>query len=187
MASSPEVAVGVTVELFLAALAIGLLYRVWGKIFAVPKRQAVLAFQQGVVLKGGQVEKVLTPGTYWITPKRTLVICDMRPKPFQISAQELLTADAMGVRMSLGGEYRITNPALFVAESSDAFGAFYLELRQALHMAVKELDNETIFNGQAPLTARIKELLVPRAAQLGIEMTQLDIWEAVPIGWLRQV
>jgi regulator of protease activity HflC (stomatin/prohibitin superfamily) len=186
MASPTEIAVGVTVELFLAALAIGLLYRVWGKIFAIPQRQAVLAFQQGVVLKGGQVEKVLNPGTYWITPKRTLVICDMRPKPFQISAQELLTADVMGVRMSLGGEYRITNPALFMAESSDAFGAFYLELRQALHMAVKELNSETIFNGKAPLTARIKELLVPRAAQLGIEMTQLDIWEAVPIGWLRQ-
>ncbi len=167
MSSPAEIAAGVTVELFLAALAIGLLYRVWGKIFAVPRRQSVLAFQQGVVLREGQVEKVLTPGTYWITPKRTLVICDMRPKPFQIPAQEMLTADGMGVRMSLGGEYRISDGALFLAESSDAFAALYL--------------------GQAPLTSRIKELLIPRATQLGVEMTKLEIWEAVPIGWLRPV
>jgi regulator of protease activity HflC (stomatin/prohibitin superfamily) len=185
MASSTEVAVGVTVELFLAALALGLLYRVWGKIFAIPRRQTVLAFQQGAVLLEGRVEKVLKPGRYWITPKRTLVICDMRPKPFQILAQEMLTADGMGVRMSLSGEYRVSDSALFLAESSDAFGAFYLEIRQALHLALKEFDGESIFSGQALLTSRIKELLVPRATQLGIELTKLDVWEAVPVGMLR--
>jgi regulator of protease activity HflC (stomatin/prohibitin superfamily) len=185
MPSPAEIAAGVTVELFLAALAIGLLYRVWGKIFGVPRRQSVLAFQQGVVLREGQVEKVLNPGAYWITPKRTLVICDMRPKPFQIPAQEMLTADGMGVRMSLSGEYRISDAALFLAESSDAFAALYLEIRQALHIAVKESDSNAILRGQAPLTSRIKELMVPRATQLGVEMTKLEIWEAVPIGWLR--
>jgi regulator of protease activity HflC (stomatin/prohibitin superfamily) len=185
MSSPAEVAVGVTVELFLAALAVGLLYRVWGKIFRVPQRQTVLAFQQGVVLREGRVEKVLTPGTYWITPKRTLVICDMRSKPFQISAQEMLSADGMGVRMSLSGEYRISDSSLYLAESSDAFGAFYLEIRQAVHRAVKESDNEAIFGEQSLLTSRIKELLIPRATQLGIEMTKLEIWEAVPLGQLR--
>jgi regulator of protease activity HflC (stomatin/prohibitin superfamily) len=187
MSSRIEIAIGVTVELFFAALAVGLLYRVWGKVFAIPKRQVVLAFQQGVVLQGGQVEKILGPGSYWITPKRSLLLCDMRMKPFQIPAQEVLSADGMGVRISLGGEYRIAKADFFVSESSDTFGAFYLEIRQALHVAVKEFSSEAIFSGQAPLTARMKELLVPRASQLGIEMTQLEVWESVPIGWLRQV
>ena len=146
-----------------------------------------MPFQRGVVLKNEQLDKLLSPGSHWISPKRTLLLCDMRSKPFQIPAQEMLTADGMGVRMSLGGEYRITNPVFFIVESSDSFGAFYLEMRQALHLAVKELNSETIFGGQTLLSARIKELVVPRGTQLGIEITQLEIWEAVPIGWARQV
>ena len=78
-------------------------------------------------------------------------------------------------------------PASFVTESSDAFGAFYLELRQVLRVAVGELNSSGFLSGQALLTSRTKELLVPKAVQLGIEMTQLEIYECVPVGWLRQV
>jgi regulator of protease activity HflC (stomatin/prohibitin superfamily) len=187
MSSIAEIAAGTAVELFLAALGLGVLYRVWGHIFAVPQRQAIQAFQRGVVLHDGKVEKVLTPGRYWIMPSRTLMVCDMRAKPFQVPAQEVLTTDGMGFRMSLGGEYRIADPAAFVTESSDSFGSFYLDLRQALHAAIGELGSDAVLmNRQTLTTTRVKELLLPRAAQLGIEMTQLELWEAVPLGWLRK-
>jgi regulator of protease activity HflC (stomatin/prohibitin superfamily) len=108
MASPGEIAAGAAVELFLVLIAIAVLYRVWGWFFQVPKRQVVQAFQRGMVLRESKVEKVLEPGAYWMTPKRRLVLCDVRPTPFQVSAQELLTADGMGVRISLAGEYRIS-------------------------------------------------------------------------------
>jgi len=115
-----------------------------------------------------------------------MVICDVRPTPFQVSGQELLTADGMGIRVSLAGEYRVTNPTSFVTESSDAFASFYLELRQALRLAAGEMNSSGVFSAHSQLAARMRELLQPREAQLGIEMTQLDIFEAVPIGWLRE-
>jgi hypothetical protein len=74
-----------------------------------------------------------------------------------------------------------------VSESSDAFATFYLELRQALRVAAGEMNSHGFFSGQAQLTARMKELLLPREMQLGVEMTKLDVYEAVPIGWLREV
>lgn len=186
MATPGEIAAGAAVEVFLVTIAIAVLYRVWGWFFQVPKRQIVQAFRRGVVLRESKVEKVLEPGAYWITPQRRLVLCDVRPTPFQVSAQELLTADSMGVRISLAGEYRVISPALFVSESSDAFAAFYLELRQALRVAAGEMSSHGFFNGQAQLTARMKELLLPRETQLGVEMTKLDVFEAVPIGWLHE-
>ncbi len=185
MESTAEIAGGVVIEAFLAAIALGVVYRLWGRILPVPTRQTVLTFQRGVQLKGGEFEKILNPGTYWMMSSRTLLICDMRPKPFQVAAQEMITANGMGVRISLSGEYRITDPARFVTESSALFDTFYLELRQALRAAVGELSDDAILNGNTPVTSRIEELLVPRAAQLGIEMNQLDIWEAVPLGWVR--
>lgn len=138
------------------------------------------------MLLDNTVEKVLNPGAYWITPKRRLVLCDVRPTPFQVLSQELLTSDGMGVRVSLAGEYRVVNPGLFATESSDAFGSFYLELRQSLRHAVGEISSGDFLSGQAQLITRLKDLLLPKSVQLGLEMTQLDIYEAVPIGWLRE-
>lgn len=110
-----------------------------------------------------------------------------RPVPFQVHAQELLTGDGLSVRISLGGEYRVADPTLFVTESSDAFGSYLLELKQALRVATAELTGGSFLSAHALLTSRVKELVAPRAAQLGIELTQLDLHEAVPVGWLREV
>jgi len=184
--SAAEVAVGIAIELVMAVVAAGVLYTLWGRIFATPKRQTVLPFQRGVVFMHGHVEKILNPGRYWITPKRTMLLCDMRPKPFQIPTAELLTEDGMAVRISLVGEYRVANPASFLVESSDAFSALYLDLRQALRTAVGEFPSSVFLRENPQLVARVKELLVPRSAQLGIELTQLEVCEAVPCGWLRQ-
>ena len=172
--------------MFFVVIALAVIYRGWGWFFPVPKRRVVEAFQRGVVLREGRVEKILTPGVHWITPKRTLVVCDVRPTPFHVSGQELLTADGMGVRVTLAGEYRVANPACFVTASSDAFASFYLELRQALRLTAGEMNSSGFFSAQVQLVATIRELLQPKEAQLGIEMTQPDMFEAVPIGGLRE-
>ena len=62
MESPVEIAIGVAVEVFLIAAAAGVCYRIWGKVLVVPQRQDVLAFQSGVVLRGGPVEKIVGPG-----------------------------------------------------------------------------------------------------------------------------
>lgn len=187
MASSLEVAVGVAVEVVIIAIAGGVLYSIWGKVFGAPQRRVILPFQRGVILQAGHVEKTLEPGAHWISNKRTLLLCDMRATPFQVPVAELLTADGMSVRVSLAGEYRIANPSSFVTESSDAFAAFYLEVRQAVYAAVKELSGEMFIKEQSTITSRVKELLIPRASQLGIEIVHLEVLEGVPLGWVRQV
>jgi regulator of protease activity HflC (stomatin/prohibitin superfamily) len=110
----------------------------------------------------------------------------MRPAPFELTGQELLTADSRLVKVSIGGEYRVANPALFVAESSDASSTFDLEVRQALRNAVGELTSSNFLTEHAVLPLRIKELLVPRATQLGIDLMQIQIYEAAPRGWLDE-
>jgi len=181
-----EIVAGVSVEVILSAMALGLLYRIWGGVFRVPKKHTIFPFQRGVLLNGEDVEKVLRPGSHWIRPKQTLVICDMRPKPFQAAGLEMLAADGMGMRISLGGEYQIDDPTSFVTHSSDAFGAFYVEVRQTLYVVVREQSSNVLVNTQDRLVSRVRELLLPRGKQLGIQMTQLDLWEVVPLGWIRQ-
>jgi regulator of protease activity HflC (stomatin/prohibitin superfamily) len=186
MSKVGELVVGSTVELFFLLLAVGILWRVWGSFLPTPQRQRILAFQRGVLLLNDKVEKVLAPGSYWVTPKRTLVVCDMRPKPFQVATQDIQAADEMLLRISLGGEYQISDPAKFVSQNSNSFDAFYLELRQALRTAAREFEGHSIIAEQSALIARVKELTIPRGDQLGVDLIQLDAWETTPIGWFRE-
>lgn len=186
MSSVSEVAAGFGLDLLIVAVALGLLYRLWGAVLPLPRRQMIVEFQRGVVLRNGRVEKVLDTGVHWISPRRTLVVCDMRRKPFQVAGQHVLSSDGMNLRISMGGEYRIEDAAAFVTESTDAFSSFYLEICQALRIAAGEFQSEALLGSQAPLATRIRELVVPRGAQLGIEIAQLDVFETVPLGWVRQ-
>lgn len=184
--AAEDTAVGFAVEVLLGVLAGGVLYRLWGNVLPLPQRRVVLAFQQGVVMRGAKVHKVTGPGVFWLFGRDSLVVCDMRLRPFQVHGQELIAADGMGVRVSLGGEYRVDDPARFASESSDAFGTVYLEVRQALRAAVAECDSGSLLNGRALVAERVKELVVPRASLLGVELTHLEAWETVPLGWMHR-
>lgn len=139
-----------------------------------------------MVLRNGRAEKILEPGAHWVSPKRRLIFSDARPAPFQFS-QEMLTSDGLAVRVSLGGEYLVKDPASYATESSDSFGVFFLEMRQALRLAVNEMPSSGFLSGQAELPDRLRELLAPKGSQLGIELTRIEVLEAIPIGWLRPV
>jgi hypothetical protein len=186
VASTTEIIAGTAVEIAFLALALGVLYRVWGKFLPTPRRQRVLAFQRGVLFKRDGSSNILGPGDHWISSKRSVLLCDMRSKPYQVSAQDVAMGDGMAMRLSLMGECRVANPEIFVTQSSDPFGAFYLEARQAIHQAARDLEGASTLNDPHLLTSRVRELLVPRAAHLGLDVTQLDITEILPVGWFRQ-
>lgn len=186
MSTATEIIAGTAVEVVISAVALGLLYRVWGKFLPTPHRQRILPFQRGVLLKHDGSSKILDPGDHWVSSKQATLLCDMRAKPYQVAAQDVSMSEGMAMRLSLSGEYRVSNPLLFMTQNSDPFGAFYLEARQALHLAAKEVDGHSVLIDPHLITSRVRELLIPRAAHLGLEIATLDVSEILPIGWFRQ-
>lgn len=184
--SAGEVALGAVAELGIAALFAGAIYRVWGSVIGAPRRLLVPALNTAVVIKDAKVERVLQPGRYWASSKKTVLYADMRPRPFQIQSQDMIAEDGMGVRISMTGEQKVIDPGAFVTANSDSYAAFYLEVRQALRTAVTENSSETALWSQTVITDRMRELLEPRAAQLGVELTSLDVFEAMPLGPMRR-
>lgn len=182
-----EMAINVICWVFMLLIAIGLVYRVWGHALPFPRKFIVPAFHTGVVLNDGKPERVVQPGRYWLSHGRSMIFCDMRPNPFQIASQNMIASDGMGVQISLGGEQKVSDPAAFVSENSNSFSAFYMEMRLALRNAVSELDSHAVLTQQSEITSRMQELLIPRAAQLGIELVHLEVFEAMPLGRMTHI
>ena len=177
---------GTAVEIVILSLALGVFYKMWGIVLGMPQRQKVLSFQEGIVMYGGDVERVLRAGNYWISSRKLVVLCDMRPRPFEVPVQYLNSAEGQLFRLSLSGEYRVVDSTSFVTTSSDAFGALFIEIKHALRLAAAEMNSDQILGEQGALAGRAKELVVPRSSQLGLELTQLSLWEIFPLVALSQ-
>jgi regulator of protease activity HflC (stomatin/prohibitin superfamily) len=186
MSSIAEIVAGTAVEVVIFGVAGGVLYRVWKQASFLPQRKTLLPFNRGVLLEGEHVVKVLEPGSYWIKPKQTFVPVDVRPRPFQMSPRELVTSDGRGLRIRFNGAYQIVEPALFLQESSDGFAALYLSLEREIAHTVAELDQADILAGRVSPTDRVKERIEPRATQLGIAVSHLEVSDLLPIAWAQQ-
>ena len=185
MATVLEFLAGTAVEAVIFGVAGGVLYRVWRGAAFLPQRKTLLPFNKGVVLEGERVVKVLDPGSHWIKPGQTIVSVDVRPRPFQMPPRELLTSDRQGLRIRLHGEYKVNNPELFVRESSDGHAALYLSLDREIALAVAESERMEILEIRVSPADRVRERIEPRAAQLGIIITHLEVSELLPIAWMQ--
>ena len=171
-----------SIEVIIFGFALGLVYRVWGGVFRLPKRHTVQPFQSGVVMRGQTADRVLPAGRHWIWPKETLFLCDMRCKPFQFAGLEALSSDQMVFRISINGEYQVSSPVAFVSANSDAFGAFYLDIRQAIYSGLREQHSSSLSRTHTAIAEQITALVANRSAQLGVGLQKLDVYELMPLG-----
>ena len=180
-----EITVGVAVEVLIFGLALLLLYRFLGGRFLLPKREIVLPNQRAVVVKGDQVVRVAGPGTCWVRPRQRLVLIDARPKPLQMAGFEVLGSDQAVVRISLSAEYKVADAAVFYTSNASASDALFVQLRRAVNLAARQVPGATLIASPEQFSARVLKDIAEPAAKLGLEIDQLDIYEAVPLGFLR--
>jgi hypothetical protein len=82
--------------------------------------------------------------------------------------------------VSVTGEYRVTDPMAFVVNSANGFAAMQAELRNSILRAGTEIALADLDHG-GTLLVRARELVEPRAAQLGLSfdalITNLSSWK----------
>ena len=83
--------------------------------------------------------------------------------------------------VALAGEFRVADPARYVCENSNSGGAFFLALEQALPLAVAEYSLDALLRNPSVLAKRIQERVEPRAAQLGLKLTTLEVLNALAL------
>ncbi len=181
MASGTDILVGVAVETSLAVIVLGVVYRVLGSPLGLFKLNKIQPFQRGVLMKGEIVDRVLEPGSHWIWSKKTIFLCDTRPKPFQLNSQDVQAAPDEWIRVSMRGATRIVDPARFVTSSSDSLAMLYTELRRLLTEAAQGQTSHWRAEDNARLATRMRELLEREAEGLGLTVSSLDVWEVLPL------
>lgn len=169
---------GILLDLSIFGFAVAVIYRVLGGKFLLPKRESVLPYQNGVIVRGDQVLRVVPPGACWVRPKERVVLCDIRPRPLEISNFEVFSGDGAIVRLNLSAEYKVSDPAVFMIASTHAADALVSQMRRVIVTSARVLDSATIMSAPDVLANKIVDQMPEPARKLGFSVSSVQVWDA---------
>ena len=151
------------------------------------ERVRVFEFERALRYRRGRFVDVLGPGQHWSFRPTTFVRkLDVRPRFVSIPGQEVLSADGVGLRVSLAAEYELTDPARAINNVENFQEALYVTIQLALRQIVGETPIDDLLDKRGELGARLLELVAEPAQQLGLTVKQVELKDIMFPGALKK-
>jgi regulator of protease activity HflC (stomatin/prohibitin superfamily) len=157
----------------------------WTTVAYVRETEAALKYENGrfVGMVGPGRHRLLR--TPWTQQELTRV--DLRRQQIPLSGQELLTADAISVRLNVAVEYRIVDPVRAIHGVADYRLSLYTLVQLALREEVQARTIDVLLADRAALSTAIEERLVPQAATLGVEVVLVGVRDIILPGDVKRM
>jgi regulator of protease activity HflC (stomatin/prohibitin superfamily) len=150
----------------------------------------VEAYETALLIVDGQAREQLGPGkhAYW-TIGRTVRLAkiDMRPQALEVTAQEILTKDRVGVRVTLTAYYKVTDPALAATASADLGATLYRLVQFAIREAVAARTLDEILAARDAIDQEVRAFVADRARALGAEVGEIGVKDVILPGDIRDL
>jgi regulator of protease activity HflC (stomatin/prohibitin superfamily) len=148
-------------------------------------------YERGLLYRNGKFAELLPPGRYghWIWERLwehwQIDRVDIRETSQTVEAQEVLTADKIGVRVTLIAQFRVADPVAARHAVGDYHAQLYQDLQLTLREAITGRTLEELLNERDVLSGRIQADVAPRAAKYGIELTRVGVKDMILPGPVR--
>jgi len=152
------------------------------------RRITIFQFERGILYRRGKFIKILEPGSHWYyRPIHTIQKTDVRSQILPIPGQEVLSADNVGIKISLAGHFRIEDPYLAAVEVIDCHQAIYLELQVNLRDVIGEIPIEEFLSKRKEIGDQIFERSKEKLSQYGIALEGVSIKDMMFPGDLKRI
>jgi regulator of protease activity HflC (stomatin/prohibitin superfamily) len=152
------------------------------------KRVTIYEYQQGLKYSSGRYAGTLDPGRYWILSAfSSIVLIDVRPEFITIQGQDVLSADGVTLKISLAAEFRVVDANIAVNKNANFRTTLYLSLQMALREIVGQAKIDALLENRGGFSAKLMELTVDKARQIGLELISADVKDIMFPGELKKV
>jgi regulator of protease activity HflC (stomatin/prohibitin superfamily) len=142
----------------------------WRRAFLVPEGYAGLLYHKGKFVKTLGAGRHIRWGHYF-----TLGIVDLRKTSLLVAGQEVLTADNVGLKLSLLVIYQVDDPAKAAHETQNWQGDIYNAAQLALRAVVSGAAVEALLNQRLDVGAQLLARVQPQVAKIGINVHAVDV------------
>jgi regulator of protease activity HflC (stomatin/prohibitin superfamily) len=145
---------------------------------------------QGVLFVDGDCVGTFRPGMYafWKNVAQVKFIQeDMREAMFDVSGQDVMTADKVTLRMNAVVTYRVADVRQAVSVAGDARQALYRESQLALRAVVGARELDAFLTDKDAVAGELAEVVRPRASALGVELISVGIRDIILPGEMKDL
>jgi regulator of protease activity HflC (stomatin/prohibitin superfamily) len=148
----------------------------------------VFEYERGLKYVNGRCRGVIGPGASWIfRPNSSLVKVDIRPRVLTLPGQEVLSSDSVTVKVSLLAQFEVADPLIAVNKVQNYQESLYALLQVGLREIVGGALIDELLAKRNELSARLFEMSVPKAGELGLKLNSVDIKDIMFPGELKKV
>lgn len=150
----------------------------------------IAAHEAGLLFVDGVLTERLAPGrhAFWRTDRKVEVKSfDLRPKAIEISAQEILTKDRIGLRLTLTAFVAIVDPVKAASGAVDVEAAVYRLAQFAIREAVAARTLDEILAGRDRIDEEVRAFVAARCEALGVEARELGVKDVILPGDVREL
>lgn len=148
------------------------------------------AYHVGVLCIDGRVERLLEPGlkAFWrFNREIRLELVDTRLQAMEVSGQEILTKDRVGLRLNLMANWRYADPECAFARMSKPAEHLYRELQFGLRAAVGTRTIDAILENKQDIDEMVAEHVRSKLAGFGIDVASLGVRDIVLPGDMKDI
>ena len=148
------------------------------------------AHEAGLLFLDGEFKERLRPGrhAFWAVGRTVRIAkVDLRPQPLEVTAQEILTKDRIGIRVTLTAFTRITDPEKAALAASDVQNTLYRLVQFAIREAVATRTLDEILAARDTIDNEVRAFVCERANTLGAEIGEIGVKDVILPGDIRDL
>jgi regulator of protease activity HflC (stomatin/prohibitin superfamily) len=150
----------------------------------------VEAHEAGLLFVDGKLSERLAAGrhAFWAVGRTVRIQkVDTRPTPLEVTAQEILTRDRVGIRVTLTAFTRVVDPEKAALAAGDVANTVYRLVQFAIREAVATRTLDEILAARDQLDREVRAFVTARAADLGVEIGEIGIKDVILPGDVREL
>jgi regulator of protease activity HflC (stomatin/prohibitin superfamily) len=142
----------------------------WRHAFLVPEGYAGLLYHEGKFVETLGAGRHIRWGRHY-----TIDAQDLRKTSLLVAGQEVLTADNVGLKLSLLVTYQVTDPVKAAHETQNWRGDVYNTAQLALRAVVGAVAVEALLGQRLDISAQLLARMQPDAAKIGINVLAVEV------------
>ncbi|MCI8374740.1 MAG: slipin family protein [Lachnospiraceae bacterium] len=154
------------------------------------KRVVIGEGETGLLYIDGHFDRELSCGTYFYWNYAHEVSCkvfNLKVQQLDISGQEILTADKVGIRLNILCTYRITNPLELVKKLEGASKLLYTRVQLAAREYVGQFRLDELLADKEAIGTVLKERLLEVQKAYCVEVLEVGIKDIILPGEIRDI
>jgi regulator of protease activity HflC (stomatin/prohibitin superfamily) len=147
-------------------------------------------FHVGVLTLQGQMQELLAPGNhgFWRFNRQVAVTCvDMRSQIAEVSGQEILTRDKVGLRLNTSAVWRFTDVRRAMAQMPKPADHVYRELQFGLRAAVGEQRLDALLENKAAIDHTVLAQVRERLEGSGVALESVGVKDIILPGEMKTI